>query len=251
MKKYALFVLFAGLVFGLSLSAMAVVEHEVNVEAQGITSLYEEVMTANLFVEENLFNDGSVDFMKDIYIDGGLVSEGKTLEAEGFSSFFEKAVIGGYHNPSGEIVPTGYIVEEVMNAGEIDLEKSLLSVGEWSLLESKSIEAAGATWVDKYVGSWTTDQPWVTTAMADIEFWAGSNYGLENYFNVDMETGDDADNIVPTWPLAIKWANELPGVSSTAKGEIDVFSSELFTDEMLSYEELAIINPGYFGDLRA
>ncbi|MBS3788959.1 MAG: hypothetical protein V5A79_06480 [Candidatus Bipolaricaulota bacterium] len=254
MKK--ILTLSIALIFLFSLSALVIADTTwiVDVDATGTTSLYQEVNSLNVRSHEWLNNTGSVDFDKSASVTGSgasqMVVEDKSLQATGFTTFGEKALVGGMHE--GEVVPTGFIYEEIENLGALQVDKTLVSNGEWHLAESKDVEGSGLfTTIDKVVGTWTNHEDYPTTVQGIVDFNSDSSDFFDSYFHQDPEPDPNAMTI--SWNQAIFWANNPrgegdPGEPITVRNlggekEIDAYGSYIGTDEDFSYFENFEINP--------
>jgi len=270
-KISSVIVLIAGLLVAVGLTAFADNEFafwEVDVDATGATSLLERVETPYVVDLESIFNNGTLDYAKDVAVawyppndqwdfNNYDVSETKSITASGRTTFEECAIVGGADWTGGfppVSTPTGFVHERIENAGNLEIEKVVRSVSGWSLVESKEIKGDGLSSIDKVVGSWTVDPAYPTELVfAQVTFDTAMVHFDDFYQHGDLE-GTEA--MQPTWKQAENWCEaarkgdyvfgaypDAVGDPNTRGGTIDTYGSYIFTNEPFEYEQLVGINP--------
>lgn len=252
MKKLLVIGLAASLVLAFAAGALAFTTINVVVDTQGDTWLNQTIRTDFVLDVERVtytpFNgDGQFNLFSTMTsvptggwaTPGGLTAH-KVIDATGgITGFLEGAVGGGYTGANG------FISEYIHNEGEIHIVKDLMNLGEWGLIEQKSITGSGLTIIEKDIGTWGLDNGTLhpTDAMAYITFDSDPsviNY-IDDYFNDGV--GGFYDTSLPSHETALDWCFD-----GSMNDQIEYFESTIVTDEPFTYFEYVAIDP-YWPDI--
>lgn len=250
MKKGLIIALAVSVVLAFAAGALADVSLDVYVNTQAYTELTEVVRTDFVLdFERSVFNPtgdcSSFILEKHMYAvptsgwptPGGL-SGTKVIDAyDGITEFVECAVSGGYTGANG------FISEYIYNEGDIHIDKTIVNLGEWNLLEMKTISGSGYTEIEKDIGTWGKDggESHPTDALAQVTFQSPTMYSFDDYFNTGV--GGKFFSPLPTFDTAMTWCQD------RSMGDvIEYYESVLTTDEPFEYHEIAIVDP-YWPDI--
>jgi hypothetical protein len=79
------------------------------------------------------------------------------LDANGVTYYKDYATVSGFDSTEMKWQETAFVLENVYNNGQLELEKSVANPSAWEMWEATDIDGNGITTITKQVGWWTED----------------------------------------------------------------------------------------------